>query len=89
MAYFREFESIELIVSPQIVTVVSGAEYVEGIATKAFLTTEDSVHLSASHLAKMAVESPVSVKVVFPVRVGEPGTTVQNDEPPPSVSILS
>ena len=77
--YLREEASIEAIVSPQIVIVVFGAPYVEGIETIAQRTVLDSVHLITIHLETYAVTSQVTVNVVFAVLVGVHGIRAHID----------
>ena len=79
--HFREPESIEAIVSPTIVTVVTVEKTEE--TTYPHFIAEDSVHFTTSPRENVAVWSPVTVKVVFPVRVAV--TAVQREEPPDTV----
>ena len=88
MQYLSEEASIDAIVSPQIVIVVSGALYVDGIDTIAHRTVEDSVHLITIPFATYVVTSPVTVKVVLDVRVGVPGMRTHEDALPPEGAAL-
>lgn len=81
--YFKEFESMDAIVSHSIVTVTTSVAYVADTIIACF-TTDDSVHFmrvwrdnSKSYL--FAFDVSVTVNVAFPVLVGESGTAFQKE----------
>lgn len=82
--HFSEEASIDAIVSPMMVTVVSGAEY-EELTTIPHFTADDSVHFMTRPRENVAVTSQDTVKVVFPVRVQ---SAVVHSEEPETVQLL-